>query len=55
MKRDDGFYYARGIVSFGVPLKDDLICDPNYPTVYTDVAGFRDWIYEIVKNEIMVT
>lgn len=47
-----GAYYVKGIVS--VTLKSDredaVVCDPNGYTVFTDVAKYRDWILDHMKN-----
>lgn len=42
---EDGKWYQNGIVSFGPKP-----CDTTIPTVFTRVAGYRDWIEKTVEQ-----
>jgi len=42
---EDGKWYQAGIVSFGPSP-----CDTHIPSVFTRVAGFRDWIEKTVEQ-----
>ncbi|EAT42187.1 AAEL006260-PA [Aedes aegypti] len=41
---DDYRYYLRGIVSISAQKRNQLMCDPNRYSVFTDVSKFLKWI-----------
>lgn len=45
---DDGIetWHIRGIVSLTVPQLGTRICDPNYYSIFTDVAQYLDFIHD---------
>ncbi|ETN66679.1 transmembrane protease [Anopheles darlingi] len=42
-------YYIRGIVSISAQRRNQLLCDPNQYSVFTDVSKFRNWIRQHIS------
>lgn len=49
----DGRSFLRGLVSEGVSQADDVYCNPNFPTIFTDVALYRAWIKQKTGKELL--
>jgi hypothetical protein len=43
-------WQIRGIVSVGVALQGQGVCDPRHYIVFTDVAKHSDWIKQVMKE-----
>lgn len=43
-------WQIRGIVSVGVALQGQGVCDPSHYIVFTDVAKHLDWIKQVMKE-----
>ena len=47
-----GGYYLAGVTSWGISTADkdgNQACDPKYPSVYTNVNAYLDWIAAHLK------
>ena len=43
-------WQIRGIVSVGVALQGQGVCDPKHYIVFTDVAKHVDWIKQVMNE-----
>ncbi|XP_065350800.1 serine protease 53-like [Cloeon dipterum] len=52
--QEENVFFVRGIVSETIArnVYGAKFCDPEFPAVFTDVAGFREWILEKAGSEI---
>lgn len=46
----NGTWYLRGVISSTVKSLDTQSCDPQYFSVFTDVAKFRDWLLKLMQT-----
>lgn len=43
-------WQLRGLVSIGVALQAQAICDTKHFAVFTDIAKYLDWIYNAMTK-----
>lgn len=41
-------YHLRGLVSIGVALQSEAVCDTRHYAVFTDIAKYLDWITQTI-------
>lgn len=44
-------WQLRGLVSIGVALQEQTICDTKHFAVFTDIAKYLDWIYNAMTKK----
>lgn len=43
-------WHLRGLVSIGVALQSQAVCDTKHYAVFTDVAKYLPWIASVLVN-----